>query len=73
MAHKKEGVAKESHQAWIHLIIKFKMQYHKGNTREPIGVSKLGFTKKSNNDNRSTIMVENQDQIYIIGGKCVKE
>ena len=38
-----------------------------------MGVSKLGFTKKSNNDNGSTIVVENQDQIYIIEGKCVKE
>ena len=35
-----------------------------------MGVSKLGFTKKSNNDNRSTITVENQDQIYIMGEMC---
>ena len=35
-----------------------------------MGVSKLGFTKKSNNYNGSTIMVENQDQIYIMGEMC---
>ena len=35
-----------------------------------MGVSKFGFTKKSNNYNGSTIMVENQDQIYIMGEMC---
>ena len=35
-----------------------------------LGVSKLGLTQKSNNDNGSTIMVENQDQIYIMGEMC---